>query len=602
MDLPRDPRALLDLLRYRLLGGMRRVALGGYTGPGFRLEDRDVVPLQDAAAADVAIADTRAKDTAAAGEVLQQALNSTHADGAVYLVVPGGQAAAWRTLVSGQGLLIYCGWCLHPAGGFTYFPASPPPLDDIAAAVLMLVRGDYDPIAHARRLLGAGRMAHAYELLSNVPDALVQGDEARGLLAAEKQLCLYAWDKHLGDEERLNRFATAHFAFYEATTHSPFRSAPYQIAALFWQRVGRHDMARRQLRSLLQVQPDSAAQQMLDGMPALESVSVHAAAAPAWSGRPMRILYLMHPNSDYGADMIYDGLCRLLGPEQVTEYPYKATLHGGDPALAAGYPCVFAWPGKVQDAEAIVARAGAGAFDVILCSDTLHMLPREETQAILAAAAATPLFITDTWDQCGDYREAIEAHLGRASAGQFKREMLAGARYTEGTWPLTFGYPDGLVPQHIDYTAKSGLFWAGKDLFGARRLSLAYLRERRGMPLNASYAPDEYAKRIDAALAGLCLFGNGFDTVRFWELPAHGALLVAERPPILMTHPFTDGENALLFEDLGELGEKLAWLDAHEDAARAMAERGHAHFLAHHTGTARARELLGRVEAALARH
>lgn len=595
MDLPKDHASILELLRYRFLSGMRCVAIGEGESEAYVWDDRKVVPITPGAGVDAAVVDGRIYDAETARSQLNAAFEAVAPQGAVYFLLPADSEL--EEVIADLDALLYCGWQIHAAGGFSFFPGPALPAERSALRIVMLVRPDYDPIAHARELLTAGRISQAYEVLGNVPAALIDQDEARGMLSAEKQLVLLAWDRHLDAHGRLNRFASAHYAFYEATTYLPHLHSAYQAAALFWQRIGRPDMARRQLASVLHATPDAATRELFDSIPA-ERVDIPSEAeAPEWSGKPMRILYLMHPNSDYGADVLFDGLCRLLGPENIVDYPWKETLHGGDPALAWGYPCVFEWPGTAHDLASLIAHMKAHPFDAILYSDNFHKLPKEDLEQILAVAGDTPAFITDTWDQCGDYREAIEQHLGRAAAGQFKREMLAGAPYSAHTWSLPFAYPDGLVPASVDYDGKQGLFWAGKLQFGARRLSLEYLRDTIGLDLLASYPPDEYAKRIDAALAGLSFFGNGFDTVRFWELPAHGTLLIGEKPPIALPHPFVDGEHALLFEHLGELEERLTWFAAHPDQARDLARRGHEHFRRYHTGTARARELLARIEA-----
>jgi spore maturation protein CgeB len=99
---------------------------------------------------------------------------------------------------------------------------------------------------------------------------------------------------------------------------------------------------------------------------------------------------------------------------------------------------------------------------------------------------------------------------------------------------------------------------------------------------------------------GLDLFGFGFDTVRYWELPALGCLLLAERRPIELPFDFVDGRHALLFEDLAELEDRLAWCGAHADAVTELARAGYAHFHRHHTESARARQFVAMAEAALA--
>jgi len=106
----------------------------------------------------------------------------------------------------------------------------------------------------------------------------------------------------------------------------------------------------------------------------------------------------------------------------------------------------------------------------------------------------------------------------------------------------------------------------------------------------------EYSRRLSSAGIGLSLFGSGFDSVRYWEVPAHGVMLLSERPPIRIPHNFADGVSAVFFDDLPELEGKLAHYLARPDEVRAIAEQGRRHFLKHHTTSARARHFLGRLE------
>ena len=70
----------------------------------------------------------------------------------------------------------------------------------------------------------------------------------------------------------------------------------------------------------------------------------------------MRILFYTYSRVDYGADLLYDGLCRILGSENVVEQPIKPTLHGQPTGIYRWYPDLFNYP--VQEK--------AGKFDIIL--------------------------------------------------------------------------------------------------------------------------------------------------------------------------------------------------------------------------------------------
>ncbi|HEO72465.1 MAG TPA: glycosyltransferase family 1 protein [Candidatus Hydrogenedentes bacterium] len=492
--------------------------------------------------------------------------------------------------LGGAGLKLYAFWWVR-TGGVVVSGAPGTPPDYAAAQLIMAVRSDYDPVAHARALFSSGHIVWSLEVLSNVPEGFLSTAEAKAALAVETQRCILAWDRAAGPEGRLARFSRALRQFYIATTLMPLLREAYVIQAAFWHVLGEEGMAGRLLRSVDYAMGKSVEVVARRRVRAPEE-------APAWSGlwRP-RVLLICHRESDYGLDTLYDGLRRVLGAERVIEFPWKPTLHGQAPERTYGYPCLFDHPGESVDVFALCESLRAGLFDVVLVADTLKTLEHTLLEPLMDAVGDTPLFIVDTWDEAGDYQEDILLHLGRERAAAcFKREMLECGSYGENTYPLPFAYPDGLIAEETDWARREGVFWAGKRQCGLRCLYLGDLAGRLGLHFDQLYDPQQYVEALRKTQIGLSFFGLGFDTVRYWELPAHGCLLLAERPPIRIPHDFRDGETAVFFDDLPELETKLRYYLAHPGESRAIAEAGHAHVLEYHTGSARARQLLGRIE------
>ena len=211
--------------------------------------------------------------------------------------------------------------------------------------VCMTVSKSYDPVHHARELFKRGHPEMSLEVLMNVPDGFSSTPHDMARLASEKQLCYLAWDQTAEPGERLNRFFREQREFYKAVTPAPHHHPAYIWHAEFWRRIGDAGMAARLLRSIEHVAPDdSVLRQLITLNPA--PVDHAAEDPPVWSGefRP-RILIMCHNHSDYGLDTLYDGLIRLLGPDNVIEFPWKPTLHGQAPVRSHGYPCTFNHPG-----------------------------------------------------------------------------------------------------------------------------------------------------------------------------------------------------------------------------------------------------------------
>lgn len=142
------------------------------------------------------------------------------------------------------------------------------------------------------------------------------------------------------------------------------------------------------------------------------------------------------------------------------------------------------------------------------------------------------------------------------------------------------------------------MFWAGHQQYSLRHVYLAALKAHFGESFDTRLPQDAYTQTLLGSRAGLCCFGFGYDTVRYWELPAHGCLLLAEQLPIAVPHDFEDGKHALFFRSLPELRERLRFCAAEPEAVEAMSRAGHAHLRAHHTDIARAQQFLAGVRAA----
>ncbi len=162
--------------------------------------------------------------------------------------------------------------------------------------------------------------------------------------------------------------------------------------------------------------------------------------------------------------------------------------------------------------------------------------------------------------------------------------------------PLPLSYPDNRIPAQMPTRRTTALFWAGNRYYGQRRLYLESLESILNTQFTEKYAPADYRAALLDAHMGLSLFGFRFDTVRYWEVPAHGAMLLAERPPTCIPHNFKDGESALFFDTLPELLECLSEFLQHPRQIPVIAAHGHAHLRQYHTGSARARQLLGHIE------
>lgn len=468
----------------------------------------------------------------------------------------------------------------------------------------MLVRDTYNPVNHGRALAEAGHPVWAYEVFSLIPESHLKDPEANAVVAVEMQLCLLAWDSAKAHDGRLDRFFNSQSLFYRAVSRLPDLHQAHQCQAEFWHRLGDDDMAVRLLRSIHAVAPSEDVQQQLETYPLGTHPRETDESVPDWPGSAAgpRILFLLPGRSHYGLDVLYDGLCAVLGSEYVTDFPWKPSLHGHAPEILAHYPCVFDRGGAPAPLDEILGRLQDGYFDMVLFGDVERTIDQGVVRRVLEAASGVPLFIVDQQDDPKDNREEVLDYLGRPSLhGYSKREYLACVDFGPNVLPLPFAYPDSRVLEDPGGPRPEALFWAGHRQFGLRGLYLDHLEKALARNFGETYAQDEYVDALRASRIGLNIFGFGFDTVRYWELPANGCMLLAERPPIRIPYNFEEGESAIFFDHVFDLEEKLSYYLSHTEEAAAIAQAGHGHLKRYHTGSGRARQLLAWTDEVLRR-
>lgn len=342
----------------------------------------------------------------------------------------------------------------------------------------------------------------------------------------------------------------------------------------------------------------------------------------------MQILFLTDPVPDYLADLLYSGLVRVLGQESVVDFPLKPAYH--DPEHRVHYiPQVRAHAFQEDD---ICGLLQAKRFDFVICSS-----PRpgalKSWKALRNRVLLPPVIFLDGED---DASIRVDVWKGIDAVLYFKRELLAGRRHASCTEHQSRLYPlqlsvssDHLGPDvsrtrdvDVSYVARvshpkrkrvvellatvPGLRFEGgvyaestdrqsKVLVGLPRL-WAKLRgdppvtpEQRGVKLSH----EAYSDLLTRSKMGLSVRGGGFDTLRYWEVPATRTVLLSERPDIEIPNNFVHGEQALFFNpDLSDLVELVQAYVKEEAVCAAIAERGYEHTMRYHTCERRAEQFL----------
>ena len=116
------------------------------------------------------------------------------------------------------------------------------------------------------------------------------------------------------------------------------------------------------------------------------------------------------------------------------------------------------------------------------------------------------------------------------------------------------------------------------------------LKASRGGP--NPVGKEEYVRTLLSSKAGLSMKGVGYDSVRYWEIPCYGSMLLSQRLPIQIPNDFVEGESALYFDRDDELKRKIERYIIKSEEWKEIARNGQRHFFRNHTPAKRAESVL----------
>jgi len=515
-------------------------------------------------------------------------LPALHVNGVLLGLIPDGDLPQLDAALARDGWHVHSLWTSETAGG--------------QYATIFSARHDaFSPFAHAAQLAAKGRPDWAYDVLYLLPERYAPDSAARVDAARLSLSCLRAIPPAGDVPLRLARFARAQWLFSCAAPYLPAAKRPWDDFAAICEDTWQGELAARLRNTASHLRGEAIAR---EAAPTPAATTPIEAIAPTGPAPLRRVLFLLREQMDYGLDVLYDGLCDVLGEENVTDFPHKPSLHQEHIDTAVEYyPCAFSRPGKRATHGEVREALRRGAYDLILFGDFEHDLDRAQVRDLLGANPHIPVALVDQGDTPCDHVADVCAFLGIAdSLACFKRERLRGVAYHPRTMPLPFAYPAARIPDWHEGVRDVPLSWAGNRETWVRTAYVAALEELCAKSFDRRLRQGDYSCELGRARIAPCFFGAGFDTVRYWEVPAHGALLLAERPPIAIENNFLDGVHAVFFDDLPDLEEKAGHFLAHPEHCAEIARAGHGHLKQFHTGAARAAFLLKATAMEIARN
>ncbi len=320
----------------------------------------------------------------------------------------------------------------------------------------------------------------------------------------------------------------------------------------------------------------------------------------------MRILFINRPKSEYLQELVYTGLCKLIGAENVIESPWNDRLHLNFRPYPKNLGQV---PGTLLGS--VQAQLRRRKFDAVIVASCHPYTVGRYRELMRDIPANVPVIFMDggDWpDVAGDLRRVggreiyDEVVADRPFDLVFKREYLEEQQYPSNVIPLPMAFCYDHLPTLDGLFKYDVAFWAVES-DPIRTTALDLLSDKFDCAENGTVRNQVmkrykrkghvYLQELARCKVGLNFRGAGWDTLRYWELAGLGRFMISQRPRIVIENDYKDGKEVVhCQDDLSDLLDLCAYYLRHEEERETIAKRAAAHTREFHTDVARARTVL----------
>lgn len=325
-----------------------------------------------------------------------------------------------------------------------------------------------------------------------------------------------------------------------------------------------------------------------------------------------RILFINSDEPDYLQDLTYSGLVKVLGRENVVDYPWNPHYH----IKYRTYPRNLGYsPNSLF--SSILSRLHSNGFDAIIIGSAKPKCFQSYIKISKRMRPSTPLIFIDG----GDFND-IGGDLKRLNAPYlydeaisirpfdmiFKREYLMDADYSANVVPFPFCFNfDSIRDISFSNNFKYYVSFWGVESDPIRTQALTLLEDRFDCMENGTVRNQvfkkykrkglRYLEELKACRIVLNFRGVGWDTLRYWETPAIGRFMISQKPKIVIPDNFRDGKEIVFCkDDLSDLIELCEYYLNNEEERETIARKALELAKTSHSDVARARYLLTKIE------
>lgn len=318
----------------------------------------------------------------------------------------------------------------------------------------------------------------------------------------------------------------------------------------------------------------------------------------------MKVTFIASDSFDYLQDIVYNGLISVLGPRNVKTIPFR--------------------PSYVFNYKTYPKNLGFSSFSLSSLNQSLR-----NTDCVIVGSAKPSAFskylkvqgqipancpvifldggdrkeIGGDLDRLGGFDLYEESVFKRDFDLIFKREKIIGEAYPNNVLPCPFAANIRIYNTIKSVEKKYHIsFWAVEShpirSKALSKLNNKYDCKENGTVLNQVFKDynrkgNFYLEELKRCELVLNLRGGGWDTLRYWEVPALQTCMISQKMGIEIPNDFEDGKHVIhINESLDDLVDKIDFYLKKDNLREEIAKQGYQHLLQYHTAKKRAEYIL----------
>ncbi|MFT6335392.1 MAG: hypothetical protein ACJATI_002147 [Halioglobus sp.] len=308
-------------------------------------------------------------------------------------------------------------------------------------------------------------------------------------------------------------------------------------------------------------------------------------------------------------DIVYSGLVKTLGVKGVVELTWNKKYH----LPYKAYPKNL---GYVKNSFLKSFHITKSNYDLVILAATKVDSFKNYINIAPEISSKVPVIWIDggdrpeiggDLDRLGEPTLLNEAKTIRDFDLIFKREMKLGNDFDANVIPLTFGFNQSRLPKKKSSSSKYDVaFWAGES-HPIRSKALSLLENEfdcnsngttKGLSFNDFNRKGAfYLEELSSCKINISLRGGGFDTLRYWEIPAVGSLLLSEPADIHIENDFVHDKSAVFCDpSVDDIIDLCKYYLKETDKRERIVRNGKEHLIKYHTDIVRAQFILDKAK------